>query len=118
MRLRLAQSRDLRPIQALLRDLAKAGEGDLDGEGELEAERLVRLEAERLVRFDPRRRVVVCAGALLDGAERLVGICALDVDADAPEMVWADDALDESLRPLLIRAARSRVAAIADRAAA
>ena len=40
--------------------------------------------AERLLRFDPRRRAVVCATALLQGAEVMVGIGAIDLDARTP----------------------------------
>ena len=40
------------------------------------------LAVQRLVRFDPRRRVVVCATALIDGAEVLVGVGAIELAAE------------------------------------
>ena len=40
------------------------------------------LAVQRLVRFDPRRRVVVCAAALIEGAEVLVGVGAIELSAE------------------------------------
>jgi hypothetical protein len=36
------------------------------------------------VQFDPRRRCVICATALIDGAETLVGVGAIQLDTERP----------------------------------
>ena len=38
------------------------------------------LEVARLVRFDPRHRISICATALIDSAETVVGVGAIDLD--------------------------------------
>lgn len=64
VRLRLARSSDARAIEGLL----SRQETSFDGVNALD-----------LVQYDPRERYVVCATALIDGAERLVGLGAIDL---------------------------------------
>ncbi len=102
VRLRLAQSRDLPAVRALLG-----------------ADRLEELELARLVHPDPRRRVVICATALIGLSERVLGIGAIDVDAAEPDVLLVDreltDGLDELLATVLV--ARARTIAAKARAA-
>lgn len=69
VRLRVAASSDAANVRALL----EADHGEAAG-----------LRAARLLRFDPRRRLVLCAAALVDGRERLVGLGAIILDGDSP----------------------------------
>jgi hypothetical protein len=93
--LRLPQSSDASEIQAL------------------GADRLTELELARLLRFDPRQRLVICAVALIDGAARVVGVGAMDLDRvqEGPAVMTSDRAslegLDELLREALIGRARA-----------
>jgi hypothetical protein len=73
VRLRLARSSDRRSIRELLE---RAGAG---------------VEPIGLVHFDPRRRVVVCATALLDGRETVVGVGSIALGAPVPEVLVSDD---------------------------
>jgi hypothetical protein len=59
--------------------------------------------AERLVQFDPRRRYVVCAMALIDGSERLVGLGAIELALGAaePEVLIFDPYVGEELSVVL-----------------
>ena len=41
------------------------------------------LEVARLVRFDPRRRIAICATALIDSVETVVGIGAIHLEDSA-----------------------------------
>ena len=74
------------------------------------------LDVARLVRFDPRRRLVICATALVGSRESIVGIGAIGSragPADRPDTLVVDaeqtEGLDELLaRALLGRAARRR----------
>lgn len=68
VRLRLARRTDAASVAALL-----AGCG-------IEASEL---DVARLLTFDPAVRAVVCACAPVDGRETVVGIGAIDLDADA-----------------------------------
>jgi hypothetical protein len=102
VRLRLAQIRDARAIQVFL-----ASHGfDADG-----------LDALRLVRADPRRRIAICANALIGGSETILGVAAIDVGADEPDLMIVDGQLTDGLDELLRSALRARADAIADRAA-
>jgi hypothetical protein len=103
VRLRLAQSRDLAGIRELL-----------ERTGVL----LEELELARMVRSDPRRRVIICATALLDSAERVIGVGALDVEAAAPELLIVDRELTDGLDELLSEALLERARAIAKARAA
>jgi hypothetical protein len=59
-------------------------------------------ELQRLVRYDPRRRVVICAMAPVRGAETVVGVGAIDLDAAAePDTVVVDERLTDGLGTLL-----------------
>jgi hypothetical protein len=103
VRLRLAQTRDAPAIRALLQRPGSAPAA---------------LDIARLVRFDPRRRVVICATALIGSAETIVGVGAIDLDAHEPDVVLVDDALTEGLGELLRSALVSRAAEFANRRAA
>ena len=87
VRLRLARRSDLPAIRALLeRRGVPASELSLD----------------RLVRYDPRRRVVMCASALVGGTETIVGIGAVDLaDGADPETLVIDERLTGGLGELL-----------------
>jgi hypothetical protein len=105
VRLRLVQRRDEAGIRALL-----AQHGD-----ELED-----LEVRRLVHFDPRRRVVICATALVGASETLVGLGAIELpdesSADAkpePEVLVVDEHLTDGLDELLTAALTGRAMALA-----
>jgi hypothetical protein len=89
VRLRLAQGRDVAAIRALLRGTASERDS---------------LDIGRLVRFDPRRRVVICATALIGSVETIVGVGAIDLDAPEPDIVMVDDELTDGLAELLTRA--------------
>lgn len=100
--LRLARIRDLRGIQELF-----AGHGLAPDE----------LELARLVRADPRRQVVICAVALVDGAETIVGVGAIDIDHMAdrepePMLLLVDDRLTDGLEELLADALMGRAQAL------
>jgi hypothetical protein len=73
------------------------------------------LDAQRLLAFDPARRHVLCALAPLDGTEVLAGLGAIDVGADAPDVLVVDErfgpALGELLGRVLMERSRSRRAA-------
>jgi hypothetical protein len=95
----MARSSDLMPIRHLL-ERRRAG-GDV--------------ELEPLVQFDPRRRCVICATALIDSAETLVGVGSIPLDdhrdAEADVLLVAEehaDAITELLADALaIRAAHA-----------
>jgi hypothetical protein len=63
--LRLARVRDLRGIEDLF---AREGHG------------LSRLELERLLRSHPRQRLLLCATALIDGTETVVGFGSIGLE--------------------------------------
>jgi hypothetical protein len=84
--LRLARARDEASVLALLtRTGAQCSE----------------LDVARLVRFDPRQRMVVCASALLDRTELVVGVGAIPLEHNRPELLVVDDRLGEELGELL-----------------
>jgi hypothetical protein len=105
VRLRLARPGDEPAIRALV-DLCG---GDAD-----------ELDLVRLVRSDPRRRVVICAMALVDSTDQLVGVGAIDVESDAPvpETIGIDDRLTSGLDELLAQALTDRATALARERAA
>jgi hypothetical protein len=100
VRLRLAQTRDARAI----RELVKGRDHELE---------LQELEIARLVHLDPRRRVVVCACALIDSRDAIVGLGAMDVGASEPDLLVVDDELTDGLDELLARALRTRAQTLA-----
>jgi hypothetical protein len=61
------------------------------------------LELTALLRHDPRRRLVICATALVGGREAVVGIGAIDLDGEAaePAVLRADPAGGEALPELI-----------------
>ncbi len=70
------------------------------------------LELARLGGFDPRRRLVICATALIGSAETVLGVGAIDLAADAdPWLLVADDRI-EGLGPLLADALLGRARAL------
>ena len=88
VRLRLVHFSDLDPVADLIRR-----HGEPSGQ----------LSAERLVQFDPRRRYVVCAMALIDGAERLVGLGTVDLVSGPgePETLICEPDIGQELPDLL-----------------
>jgi hypothetical protein len=103
VRLRLAQVRDAGAIAALLERCGQDPEA---------------LAVARLTRFDPRRRVVICASALIGSSETVVGVGAIELGAREPELLMVDDELTEGLDVLLRPALIGRSSAAADRHAA
>ena len=85
VRLRLARGSDIFAVRALLA-------GDSRG-----------LSAADLLVFDPRREYVLCATALLDGRETLLGIGSVKLDAEAtePTLLLIDDRAGDEVRQLL-----------------
>src|SRR4051812_48146980 len=87
VRLRLALLRDRPAVEALLR--ARGVEA-------------TQLDVRRLLGADPGTRLVLAAFAPIDGAERLVGIGAIDLEAGAdPDTLVVDERLTDGLGPLL-----------------
>jgi hypothetical protein len=97
VRLRMATPRD----ESSIRKLIERGDVDLD-----------QVDVARLVRFDPRTRVVVCATALLGSRETIIGVGALKLIADEPELLVTDRNLTDGLDELLRRALVGRVSAL------
>jgi hypothetical protein len=65
---------------------------------------LDQLELSRLVKFDPGRQVVLCATALIDSVETVVGIGVIEVGDGrelVPKLVVADEERTEGLARLL-----------------
>lgn len=103
--LRLARIRDRVGVEALLEARGVAAGS---------------VQIATLLRSAPRERVVICATALIDGEERIVGIGATDVDADPapPLLLVVDELVTEGLAELIAAALESRAVALArDRAA-
>jgi hypothetical protein len=73
------------------------------------------LDIQRLLAFDPARRHVLCAFAPVDGHETLMGLGAIDVGEDAPDVLVVDErlagGLAELLGRVLVERARRRQAA-------
>jgi hypothetical protein len=95
--LRLARIGDLAAIEALFAVVGL----------ELDA-----LEVARLVRNDPRQRIVICATALVDGAERVVGVGAIEISASQPYLLIVDERITDGLTELLAGALAGRAAAL------
>lgn len=95
MALRLVRPRD----EAGIRQLLEPRGGPADD-----------LTVQRLVAADPRRRLVICATALIDGAERVVGIAAVDLATDAvgDPLVEVDTELTDGLDRALADALRAQ----------
>jgi len=74
------------------------------------------LELARLVRFDPRRRIVICAAALIGCTDTIVGIGAIEVGnacSGQPDQLIVDTRLTDGLDELLARALIGRARALA-----
>ena len=72
--------------------------------GELLSRQGLDLEAHRLVQFDPRARYVICAMALVDSNERVIGVGAIDLAADGadqPDLLIVDPEIGEPVAQLL-----------------
>jgi hypothetical protein len=73
------------------------------------------LEMARLVYFDLSERLVLCATALIDARERIVGVGVIELVGDgdpAPTLVAVDDELTGGLADLLADALVGQAAAI------
>lgn len=55
----------------------------------------------RALRFDPVRRAVVCVTAFLGGADRPVAYGAIDIGADAPDLLVVDEELAPGVATVL-----------------
>jgi hypothetical protein len=84
-RLRLARGTDIRAIRELL-------DGDRQD-----------LSVAQLLHFDPRREYVLCATALLDGRETLLGVGAIKLDGEdaEPDLLVTGDQAGEQVHRLL-----------------
>src|SRR5947199_9037143 len=101
----MARSSDLLPIRALL------AERHADRESELVP----------LVQFDPRRRCVICATALIDSTETLVGVGSIDLAGDGlpqPDTLLVRGDHSEDIAELLAAALIARAAQSAQARAA
>lgn len=94
IRLRLARGSDARALRELL---ARSGESS-------------ELTLRRLVHYDPQRRRVLCATALIDGRETIVGVASLTDAASAPDLMFADERLAPGVTALLGDALLARAA--------
>ena len=85
VRLRLARGSDFQAVRELL---------ERDSRG---------LSAAKLLHFDPQREYVLCATALLDGRETLLGIGSIKLDGEVtePALLLTDDRAGDGLRRLL-----------------
>jgi N-acetylglutamate synthase-like GNAT family acetyltransferase len=102
VRLRLAHHADAPAMQGLLADHGQSAS---------------EVEIAHLVRADPRRRVVLCATAPLNGTETLVGFGALDLEGDVDTLVIDERLAGEGLGALLLEALASRARAVLARVA-
>lgn len=71
-----------------------------------------RLELARLLSFDPRRRLVICATALVGSAETVLGVGAIDLEPDADPSLLVVDKRVEGVGPLLADALLGRAEAL------
>jgi hypothetical protein len=95
VRLRLARSSDIGPI----RQLAESNAG------------VPRFDLAQLVQFDPRRRCVICATALIDSTEQLVGVGSIELDGDPtvqPDILLVGDEHAREIGELVAEALRVR----------
>lgn len=98
--LRLARVRDLPSVAQLLQ--SQGIEPD-------------ELELVRLMRSDPRRRLVICATALIGSAETVAGIGAIELDGGSdptPSLLLVDDHVTDGLAQLLCDALVGRARAL------
>lgn len=74
------------------------------------------LAVARLIRFDPRNRVVMCAAALGEAGEEILGVGAIALDGardPRPDVLVIDDAAPAGVRELLAGALVGRASALA-----
>jgi hypothetical protein len=105
VRLRMARPSDIAPIRGLL-ERSRAGR---------------EIELARLVQFDPRRRCVICATALIDSAETLLGVGSIDLERDGrdePDMLLVAHEHEQEIAALLADALLARAAHAAQARAA
>ena len=102
-----------------------AGPGDLHGVTALvnaTGVELDQLELARLLRTDPRRQAMVCATALLDARETVLGFAAAPLIAGAlsgeSSLVISDQQPGDELRELLVQALATRLRLASPRRAA
>jgi hypothetical protein len=115
--LRIARSSDVAPIRELF-----ARRPPVDTAPEAVSD----LEVARLVSFDPHRRSVICATALVDGGERVIGVGSIRIDegpggADVepePEIVLVDPEAPAGVDALLGGALVGRALALTQSRAA
>ncbi len=101
----MARSSDILPIRQLAERHRATGE----------------MELSPLVQFDPRRRCVICAMALIDSAETLVGVGSIELDDQArakPDLLLVADEHADEVAALLAGALEARVAHAAQARAA
>jgi hypothetical protein len=70
------------------------------------------LELARLLSFDPRRRLVICATALIGSAETVLGVGAIDLEPDADPSLLVVDERVEGVGLLLASALMGRADAL------
>jgi hypothetical protein len=92
---------------------------DLDAVGSLAARNGImceELELARLVRSDPGRRLVLCAGAAVDGVETVVGIGVIELGrwSTMPSMVLVDPSVGAGLSRLVADALIDHARELAD----
>ena len=93
---------------AAIRRLLESRDGALPGSGEL--------ELRRLINFDPRQRCVLCATALIDRGERVIGVGSIELGRETPagpEALVIDPQAPEGLSRLLSGALVGRAAVLA-----
>jgi hypothetical protein len=96
VRLRLARGSDARALVELVRRASDAPPDEL--------------AIRRLVQFDPRSRFVLCATALIEGRETLVGVGSIVGGSKAPDPLFADERLAPGVGTLLEDALVERAA--------
>ncbi len=76
------------------------------------------LDIYRLIRFDPRRRLAICATALIGNTEKVVAVGSIAIGAEQPELVVAGPDDSGELQELVRAALLSRADEIGSRTAA
>jgi hypothetical protein len=113
--LRITRPSDVAPIRELI-----ARRSTVDGPVPAACD----LEVARLVNFDPRRQCVICATALVDRGERMVGVGSIRVDDQPsrsglePQLVLLDPDAPAGVEALLTGALVGRAMALTQARAA
>jgi hypothetical protein len=71
-----------------------------------------RRELARLLTFDPRRRLVICATGLINSADTVLGVGAIDLETDADPSLLVVDERAKGVGPLLADALLGRARAL------